>query len=53
MYLSFAKTRFICVFNNLACLSPNNIFEIKFDPSVAVVVNNSKVTVNMGCAVSA
>jgi len=27
--LSFAKTRFICVFNNFACLSPNQNFEIK------------------------
>ena len=24
--LSFAKTRFICVFNNFACLSPNQKF---------------------------
>jgi len=24
--LSFAKTRFICVFNNFACLSPNQNF---------------------------
>jgi hypothetical protein len=27
--LTFAKTRFICVFNNFACLSPTKIFEIK------------------------
>ena len=25
-YLSFAKTRFICIFSNLACLSPNQNF---------------------------
>jgi hypothetical protein len=24
--LSFAQTRFICVFNNFACLSPNQEF---------------------------
>jgi hypothetical protein len=27
--LTFAKIRFICVFNNFACLSPTKIFEIK------------------------
>jgi hypothetical protein len=33
--LSFAKTQFIRVFNNFACLSPNqNIRDQKFDPSI-------------------